>query len=213
MNSNSFRREFLDSCLNKNRHLLRGNVLDLGGKKNNRRGNFIPPIDQVESWKFLNNDIDTNPDYCCDIENIPLDETSIDIVIMTEVLEYLANPNKVFSEIFRVLKINGHVLVSVPFLNPVHGDHWADRVRYSSIALKEFAECAGFEVKSIEPMGSLGSVIYDILRVAGGYASKNKRTIGGFLLRFFRPFFLIIDKFCNSQKDFINTGYFIILKK
>lgn len=188
-------------------------MIDLGGKKNNRRGKFAPPMNQVENWKYLNNDMDTNPDYLCDIGAIPIDDRSIDTVIMTEVLEYLENPNKVFSEIYRVLRNNGHVLISVPLLNPIHGDYWSDRVRYTSITLKEFAEIAGFEVKSIEPMGSLGSVIYDILRVAGGYASKNKRTIGGFLLRFFRPLFSIIDKFCNSQKDFINTGYFLILKK
>jgi len=43
----------------------------------------------------------------------------------------------VFNEIFRILSIKGNVLVSVPLLNPIHGDHWADRSRYTPVILLE----------------------------------------------------------------------------
>jgi len=214
MNQTSFRRDYLDACLYNNRAFFKGKVLDIGGKKSNRRGKFIPPFDQVDSWHYLNNDIDTAPDYCCDAENIPLDQKSIDTILMTEVLEYLPNPNKVFTEAHRVLKVNGYLLISTPLLNPVHGDYWIDRMRHTTVSLREMAELAGFEVQSIEPMGSVGAVIYDILRVAGGYASKtNRRSITGLLLPFFRPLFYLIEKLYHSQKEFINTGYFLVAIK
>ena len=210
----SFRRYFLDKYLLRYKPLMKGKVLDLGGKKDGRRGDFIPPLDQVTSWEFLNNDKDTDPDYCCDAENIPLADGSIDTVILTEVLEYLPNPDKVFSEAYRVLRKNGYILISTPLLSPIHGDYWVDRMRYTSVSLKEMCELAGFDVQSIECMGSVGAVIYDILRVAGGYASNNKRrTITGVLLPFFRPLFYLMEKLYPSQKDFINTGYFLIAKK
>ena len=210
----SFRRYFLDKYLLRYKPLMKGKVLDLGGKKDDRRGDFIPPLDQVTSWEYLNNDNDTDPDYCCDAGNIPLADGSIDTVIFTEVLEYLPNPDKVFSEIYRVLRKNGHILLSIPLLTPIPGDYSEARMRYTTVSLKEMCEQAGFNVQSIESMGSVGAVIYDILRVAGGYASNNKRrTIIGVLLPFFRPLFYLMDKLYLSQKDFINTGYFLIAKK
>ena len=214
LNSNSFRRDYLDACLAKNLIFFKGNVLDIGGKKKNYRGKFIPPFSQVDSWKYLNTDKNSEPDYYCDAEKIPLEDRVIDTIIMTEVLEYLPNPDKVFLEAHRVLKNNGHFLISTPLFNPIHGDHLEDRTRFTTIALKEMSILAGFEVQSIEAMGSVGAVIYDILRVATGYASKKeKSTVSGVLLRFFRPFFSLMDKTCKSQKNFINTGYFLILKK
>ena len=66
---------------------MKGRVLDVGGKKIDRRGTFIPPFDQVNSWEYLNSDEKTKPDYCCSAENIPLEDASVDTVIMTEVLE------------------------------------------------------------------------------------------------------------------------------
>jgi SAM-dependent methyltransferase len=214
MNSSSFRRNYLDDCLVKYQYLLKGKVLDVGGKKTNRRGKFIPPLHKVKSWEYLNNDKNTEPDYYCDAENIPLEDQSIDTVIITEVLEYIPYPDKVISEVYRVLRKNGHLLISTPLLNPVHGDYWVDRMRYTAVSLKEMSELAGFEVQSIESMGSVGAVIYDILRVAGGYASKrNRRSITGVLLPFFRPLFYLMEKLYPSQKDFINTGYFLIAIK
>ena len=193
---------------------MKGRVLDVGGKKIGRRGDFVPPLDQVESWKHLNTDEKSQPDYFCTAEDIPLKDASIDTVIMTEVLEYLPYPQKVFAEIYRVLADNGHAMVSVPLLNPIHGDNWADRVRYTPVMLKEMVEESGFTVKVLETMGSVGSVIYDILRAACGYADEpgTFRIWGRFLPRT-RFFFSWLDGKMESQGKYINTGYFLVLSK
>lgn len=210
----SFRRKHLDKCLENHVPLMKGKVLDLGGKKINSRGSFIPPVDQVVSWQYLNTDKTTKPDFCCSIEKIPLENESINTVIMTEVLEYLPDPILVFKEIRRVLSTNGYAFISTPLLNPIHGDHWADRARYTPVMLKEYIEKAGLKIQTIDPMGSVGSVIFDTLRVALGYA---KGKSGGLIwlraLGFFRPVFSIMDKICSNQTIYINTGYFIIIKK
>ncbi len=193
---------------------MNGRVLDVGGKKTGRRGSFVPPLENVESWEYLNSDEATKPDYCCGAEKIPLENESVDTVIMTEVLEYLPEPKKVFSEIYRILSVKGHALVSVPFLNPVHGDHWADRARYTALMLKEIIEPVGFSISTLEPMGSVGAVLFDILRVAFSYAGEKKqRPIYTRVLGLSRLFFGWFDNIANSQTNYINTGYFLVIKK
>ena len=212
--NNSFRRNYLDFYLKKSEYFYKGKVLDIGGKKSKRRGNFTPPLDAVHSWEYLNNSKDSEPDYHCDASSIPLDEKTFDTILLMEVIEYLPYPEKVINEIYRVLKNDGYLIVSSPLIHPVHGDFKSDRRRFTSVSLKEILDIAGFQIISIETMGSVGAVIYDILLVAGGYANKNNNlSLIKYILPFFKPIFILMDKIFHSRKDFINTGYFIIAKK
>ena len=68
------RRKLLDKFLKESKDYIRERVLDIGGKKEKKRGEFRPPVERVGNWKYLNIDNSTNPDYCCSTENIPLDE-------------------------------------------------------------------------------------------------------------------------------------------
>ena len=214
MKFRSFRRFYLDQCLDNYKHIMKGRVLDIGGRKIGKRGTFRPPVEDVTSWEYVNTDLSTKPDYCCDAKAISLPDETADTVIMTELLEYLPEPTKVLSEIHRLLKKGGHVLISTPFLNPIHGDYWVDRTRYTSIKLREITEEAGFQVATIEKMGSVGAVIYDVLKVACGYAaSDNNYSRWNRLLERCRGFFSWLDKKTVKQKKYINTGYFLVMRK
>ncbi len=50
----TFTRHYLDQFLMETNFF--GKVLDIGGKKENKRGKFVPPIEKVESWEYLNTD-------------------------------------------------------------------------------------------------------------------------------------------------------------
>jgi hypothetical protein len=76
----TFRRHYLDEFLYKTKFC--GRVLDVGGKKDNKRGLFRPPLDDVESWEYLNIDEATNPDYSCSADDIPVDNENFDIVML-----------------------------------------------------------------------------------------------------------------------------------
>ncbi|KKN67031.1 hypothetical protein LCGC14_0465850 [marine sediment metagenome] len=56
------------------------------------------------------------PDLLCDLnkEVIPLDDETVDLVIVGEVLEHLINPYNVVREFYRILKPNGIVVASSP---------------------------------------------------------------------------------------------------
>jgi len=210
----SFRRYLLDSLLEEYQHILKGNVLDIGGKKIGKKGEFAPLVSQVNSWKYLNTDRATEPDYIGPVEEIPLNDGDIDSIIITEVLEYIKNVDLAFQEMYRILSHNGKILCSVPLLHPIHGDYQDDRIRYTSVMLIEILNRNGFSVDIVRPMGSVGAVIYDILRVSSGYASTHFMSrIFGRILPVFFPLFLLIDKMTIKQSNFINTGYFIIATK
>ena len=136
---------------------------------------------------------------------------------MTEVIEYLQNPQQALKEVYRVLSPDGVGLFSAPFLVSVHGDHWADRQRFTALKLQEMFKDAGFGQIEVQPMGSIGAVIWDILHVSTGYARGNNisvlSTLSRIILLLFRPLALTMDSLMKAQKKFVTTGYFIIARK
>jgi len=74
------------------------------------------------SVRVLNVDIFAydNVNIVCDIGNLPFKDNSVDFIINIAVLEHVPNPEKVISEIFRVLKPGGIVCSYFPFIVPFH---------------------------------------------------------------------------------------------
>ena len=55
-----------------------------------------------------------------DGENIPYEDNSFDFIVCTQVLEHTKNPEKIYKECSRVLKNNGKIFISMPFVYPEH---------------------------------------------------------------------------------------------
>ncbi|MEW6508095.1 MAG: class I SAM-dependent methyltransferase [Bacteroidota bacterium] len=49
------------------------------------------------------------------VYNLPFEADSFDLIILSEVLEHLDNPEKALRQIYRVLKKNGSFVISVPY--------------------------------------------------------------------------------------------------
>ncbi len=211
------RRKLLDKALEEAIPFMRGRVLDIGGRKVRHRGCFRPPVHQVDSWEYLNLDSSTQPDYCCDAAQIPIDDGIVDTIVMTEVLEYLERPESVLTEIYRLLSQNGVCIISVPFLHPVHGDWQSDRYRWTSVRLEELFRGAGFKEISIQPMGSVWAVLHDVLHVSWGYSHPNPNRMHIKILRkllhWSTPLFEWLDTKTSVSDKYVNTGYFVVLKK
>jgi SAM-dependent methyltransferase len=97
-------------------------IFDIGSKE--AKGVYAfgsPPPDA----KFVSVDIEPGPGVdlvadAHDLHMVPSD--SVDLVTTISVLEHVRYPQRVMSEIFRVLKPGGIVYVNVPFIFPYHSD-------------------------------------------------------------------------------------------
>lgn len=88
---------------------------------------------------------------------IPLDDESVDIVVMWEVLEHLPknNEEKAFREIKRVLRKHGELNISTPnktFWSCILDPAWwlVGHRHYSLNTFKRIAQKTGFEIEKVE---------------------------------------------------------------
>lgn len=209
---NTFRRELLDSFLNEHKHLMAGDVLDIGGKKENKRGRFQPPKENVSSWKYVNIDESTKPDCLCSAENIPIIDSSIDVFLMCEVLEHLEKPEIVLAEAYRLLRPGGHGILTIPFLYPVHGDPF-DFQRWTDIKLKLVLEQKGFEIMAVSPMGGTVAVVMDLIQIRCNELYSKRRLVGRVAFVFLKSLKILTGGKARRAHSKITTGYSIIVKK
>jgi SAM-dependent methyltransferase len=92
------------------------------------------------------------PDVFGEAQSLPIKSGAIHTVLLIDVLEHLTNHSGVLSEIRRVLKPGGTVIMKVPFLYPLH-DEPRDYRRFTVHGLKEMAESSGFSIVNCKPIG------------------------------------------------------------
>ena len=98
-------------------------MLDIGGIKSIKSGLFDlnKLINQQKiNIKYLNINSSTNPDFLTSAEGIPVSDNLFNTIIFSKNLEHLDNPNKVLSEIFRVLKPLGKLIMTIAFMFNLH---------------------------------------------------------------------------------------------
>jgi SAM-dependent methyltransferase len=100
------------------------------------------------------------------LNEIPKPDNTFDAIVCIAVLEHVDEPNRVVSEFFRVTKPGGHVVASVPFLQPEHKVP-TDFRRYTRDGLKALFEEAGFEeihtITLFNIFHTLHWILYEIL--------------------------------------------------
>lgn len=160
----SLRRYYVDEFHERNIGIFpkSATVLDIGGKKVRKRGQFDIAKHPVKV-KYVNINPGTSPDYLCDGSNIPVESNSFDAVICSEVLEHVREPTPILKEAFRVLKPGGTIFICVPFLFRIHPDP-DDFCRYTDQYWRTMLKEAGFKNIMIEKQGSYPSVLVDMLR-------------------------------------------------
>jgi len=211
----TFRRYYIDNMLHTT-HFY-GHVIDIGGKKINKRGIFRPPVKKIDSWKYVNIDKTTRPDYLVRADNIPVENETFDFALMAEILEHLENPEKVLLEINRILKKQAYLIITMPFLCSIHGDP-NDYQRWLPQKFEIELDKSGFAIKQMDAMGSFFAVLYDLLHVSLGMSSKNKfslknRLIYKLILPVLKRLFFVLDKYYIYKNKWITTGYYIVAQK
>lgn len=148
-------------------------VLDLGGHKLYKRGRFdIEKYPLQVTYANLVND--KGADIQCDGAQIPIRSGVFDAVICSQMLEHVPDPSLILQEVYRVLKPDGCLLATVPFLFRVHGDPY-DYSRFTDYYWQSLLKKTGFIDVSIEKQGSFYTVLVDFLKqYATQYASEKE---------------------------------------
>ncbi|HYZ73770.1 MAG TPA: methyltransferase domain-containing protein [Chthoniobacterales bacterium] len=99
----------------------------------------------------------------CDLtKDLPFADESFDTILLSDVLEHIPTPGRLWWEMRRLLKPGGKLLLNVPFYYCLHEDPH-DYYRYTKYALRRFAETTGFETILIKELGGAPEIVVDIV--------------------------------------------------
>jgi ubiquinone/menaquinone biosynthesis C-methylase UbiE len=143
-----------------------GILLDVGCGQSPYKPLLMSPPGKVARYIGLdmeNSPIHKNqPDITWHEGKIPLGDNSVDCAIFTEVLEHCPDPNAVLKEICRVLKPNGFLFLTVPFLWPLH-EVPHDEYRYTPFSLRRHLAISGFTNIDLHPLGGWDASLAQLL--------------------------------------------------
>ena len=138
-------------------------------------------------------------------------ENSFDLVCMMEVLEHISTPHLAISEIYRVLKPSGTLIMSTPFLFGIH-DAPHDYYRYTKYGLmyllKDF-----IRVDVRERNAYISTLIVLLSRLIMSEFKRDKLIgiIFIYLSVLLFPLIWLLDNIILTRN--ITTGYFVVARK
>jgi SAM-dependent methyltransferase len=195
---------------------VKGNLIDLGCGR-------VPLYEAYKNyasnctcadWENSNH---KNPhlDYICDLNQpLPFKNEEFDTIILSDVLEHIKYPEKLWAEMTRILTSGGKIILNVPFFYKLH-EIPHDYFRYTQYALENFATHSALRIVLLKPIGGVPEILTDLI-------SKNIMrfpAIGKYIAMFIQQICSIFVKTSVGRKISQKTGiqfplgYFMIVEK
>lgn len=143
-----------------------GRMLDVGVGERPYAALFAPYITHYYGLEYPPACDNLNPGITQNVEHLrgavdvwgdghalPFRSGGFDTALCLEILEHVPDPDRVVEEIARALRPGGTLLLTVPFIAPMHAMPY-DFYRYTRHGIVAVVEGAGFEVVSCEPRGN-----------------------------------------------------------
>lgn len=128
---------------------------------------------------------------------LPEADASFDLILLMDVLEHLPDPDAVITELRRLLRPGGRMIVSVPFLYREHeAPH--DYVRYTSFGLRRLFAGHGGAVLRMSKVGNIWYTLYTLFlergiaegeHITSGIAGRLINKLAKLFLPLLRPLF------------------------
>jgi SAM-dependent methyltransferase len=168
----------------------------------------------LKSDNVIVTDVIASPltDYVCDVTNLPFAENQFNAVFVIAVLEHVVEPQAAVSEISRVLKYDGKVFSSIPFMQQVHMGCY-DFTRYTLLGHRWLFN--SFKEIELSPASGSGSaLLWSISSFFRSFISSRfldlviKSIIR--ILLFWIKYFDLLQK---NSSDFALGSYFVGINK
>ena len=203
--------------------IANGRVLDIGCSEQKLSKYISETCDYVGlDYPGTADDLyETTPNVYGDAQNLAFADNSFDTISFLEVIEHLPDPQAAVQECYRVLKSSGKLIISMPFLYPIH-DAPFDFQRLTIHGLRQLFESNDFKVIEENPMGNplttavLLSNIALVKTTLNAISKKHSASLMIFILPILIPLLnglgLIAEKI-GPDDDFMAHGYTILLIK
>jgi SAM-dependent methyltransferase len=155
-----------------------------------------------------------------DAQALGIADASFEVILCTEVLEHLPEPQKAIDEMFRVLVPGGLLLLTTRFLFPIH-DAPQDYFRFTKYGLRHLLR--RFEIVELqEETDAVGTIAVLLQRLGMQTETLRHTTLRGIWLvaaQSIRPFsFLITKEYgdsrrLNAEKGIMASGYHVACRK
>lgn len=160
-------------------------------------------------------------DVFASVDCLPFQDEAFDTILCTNVLEHVAEAGDGFRELSRCLKHEGFLILSVPFLYPLHeAPH--DYYRYTFYGLRHQMEINGLEIKKAVPLGGPGflAAVYAHLFVTKMIRFRVIQKCNCIVQKGFYHVYkkTVFKKLCRGGVEdklhlVLSAGYFMIAKK
>ncbi|RKX65539.1 MAG: class I SAM-dependent methyltransferase [Tenericutes bacterium] len=186
---------------------IRGKVLDVGCGNMPYRELILSSNTKV--MEYLGLDLESNyidrkiiPDLTWDGVRIPLPDQSVDFALATEVLEHCPDTKLIVSEIHRVLRPNGTLLFTVPFLWPLHEVPY-DYFRLTPFTLRNILSETGFRHIDVKMLGGWDASLAQMLGLWVVRRPGMNRFLRKLLKLIFKPIIWMLRKIDARPAEFV----------
>ncbi|HUM16456.1 MAG TPA: class I SAM-dependent methyltransferase [Candidatus Nitrosotalea sp.] len=169
----SYRRKRVDADLTAASAHFTGRVLDVGGAR--QRGAFRRP--PGVRWIVADIERAHRPDVGADVQALPFRDGAFDAIKATELLEHVPDVGRALGECRRVLRPGGHLVITAPFLERLHGDP-GDFARYTRSMWERLLGAADLKAVTIAEQGGYFTHLAGLLRFLVLRAPRPLRWIG-----------------------------------
>jgi len=114
----------------------------------------------------------------CELSAIPQPDQTYDSILCNAVLEHVEDPEASMLEFNRLLKDQGYLVVSVPFLQPFHPTPMDFR-RYTITGLEQLGKLTGFKLLTLNTVHSLAQTLGWII---WAYLEERNHKLGKIIL-------------------------------
>lgn len=133
---------------------IRGIILDVGAGKTRRYDDLF----KFDKYLTLDINPDNKPDILASVEEMPLEDDSIDSIICNQVFGDVADIRRGVAEFYRVLRPGGVVIFTESQTAELHDEPY-DLWRFTNFSLKKLFAEAGFKVLEVDQRGGFFCVM------------------------------------------------------